>query len=261
MSEATTRLPDIRDVVLTEPLGWLAAGWSDFWRAPASCALYGIVLASISGGIFLTLYQTGSASWSFVLLGGFLIVGPMLGMGLYEAARQLSQGSKPSFLGMLWVRSAVRRDQLLLGLLLVFLYFLWTRIAQVIYALSTPRLFREPADFIAFMINDPSGQVMALAGILTGGAVAFCNYSLTVIAAPMMLDRRFDVFMALATSVRAVNRNFFPMLFWAVLIAGLTAVGVATAFIGLIIIFPVIGLASWHAYTALVRADGVNGPA
>jgi len=253
MSQAITRLPDINNIALMAPLSWLAAGWRDFSRAPLSCVLYGVILASISGGIFLALYRTNSASWFFVLLGGFLIVGPMLGMGLYEAARQISQGLKPSFMGMLWVRTAMRRDQLLLGFLLVFLYFLWTRIAQVIYALATPRLFREPAEFLDFMMYDPNGQAMALAGLLTGGFVAFCNYSLTVIAAPMLLDRRFDVFMALATSVRAVNRNFFPMLFWAILITGLTVVGIATAFIGLIIVFPVIGLASWHAYTALVR--------
>lgn len=253
MTEPVTRLPGINDISLSAPLAWLAAGWRDFCGAPLTCALYGVLLAGISAGIFLVLYTTGSASWFFMLLGGFLIAGPMLGMGLYHAARELSESRKPSLSGMLWVHAAMRRDQLLLGLLIVFLYFLWTRIAQVIYALSTPQIFREPEAFLAFMLTDPSGQAMALAGILTGGIVAFCNFSLTAISAPMLLDRRFDVFMAMATSVRAVNRNFFPMLVWAVLITGLTAVGVLTAFVGLIIVFPVIGLASWHAYRALVQ--------
>jgi uncharacterized membrane protein len=256
MSEPVTRLPEINDIPLSAPITWLTAGWRDFCAAPAACSFYGLVLAGLSAGIFLVLYTTGSASWFFVLLGGFLIAGPVLGMGLYHAARELSDGRKPSLAGMLWVRAAMRRDQLLLGLLIVFLYFLWTRIAQVIYALSTPRIFREPEAFLAFMLTDPAGHAMALTGILTGGFVAFCNFSLTAISAPMLLDRRFDVFMAMATSVRAVNRNFFAMFLWAVLITGLTAVGVLTAFVGLIIVFPVIGLASWHAYGALVRQPG-----
>ncbi|MFN7054022.1 DUF2189 domain-containing protein [Hyphomonas sp.] len=256
MNEPVTRLPDINDIPLSAPLTWLASGWRDFWSAPVTCSLYGILLSGISAGIFLVLYTTGSASWFFVLLGGFLIAGPLLGMGLYHAARELSDGRKPSLSGMLWVRAAMRRDQLLLGLLIVFLYFLWTRIAQVIYALSTPQIFREPQAFLTFMLTDPAGQTMALSGILTGGVVAFCNFSLTAISAPMLLDRRFDVFMAMATSVRAVNRNFYPMFLWAVLITGLTALGVLTAFLGLIIVFPVIGLASWHAYVALVRQQG-----
>lgn len=253
MNQTLARLPDIETVSMAAPLGWLAAGWRDFRAAPLICGAYGAILAGISAGLFYFLYRTGSVSWFFVLLGGFLIIGPMLGMGLYEAARLRAAGQKPTFLGMIWVRTAMRRDQLLLGLLMVFLYFLWTRIAQVIYALSTPRIFREPEDFLTFALTDPNGQSMVLAGFITGGIVAFCNYSLAVIAAPMLLDRRYDVFMALATSVRSVNRNFFPMLLWAVIITALTALGVMTAFLGLIIIFPVIGLASWHAYTGLVR--------
>lgn len=253
MNETPARLPDIHTVSLAAPLGWLAAGWRDFRAAPLICLAYGAILAGISAGIFSVLYRTGSVSWFFVLLGGFLIIGPMLGMGLYEAARLRAAGQKPTFSGMIWVRSAMRRDQLLLGLLMVFLYFLWTRIAQVIYALATPRIFREPEDFLAFVLSDPNGHVMVLAGLITGGVVAFCNYSLAVIAAPMLLDRRYDVFMALATSVRSVNRNFFPMVFWAMIITALTALGIFTAFLGLIIVFPLVGLASWHAYTGLVR--------
>ena len=142
----------------------------------------------------------------------------------------------------------------MLGLLMVFLYFLWTRIAQVIYALSTWRILKGRAEFLHFVLAEPSGQMMILMGLVTGGVVAFCNYSLAVVAAPMLLDRRYDVFMALATSVRAVNRNFFPMLFWAFLIVFLTLIGIAMAFIGLAVVFPVVGMASWHAYRALVQS-------
>lgn len=249
---APLRLPDVRTVSLSAPFEWLAAGWRDFTAIPALGLLYGVILAAISAGVFWTFYAAGAAGWFYVLLGGFLLVGPMLGMGLYAASRALAEGRQPRFLEVFWVRDAARREQLLLGLLLAFLYFLWTRIAQVIYALSTWRLHHDRAEFLDFAIFDPNGQKMILAGLLTGGFVAFCNYSLAAVAAPMLLDRRFDVFMALATSVRSVNRNFFPMLLWAFLIVLLTLIGISFAFVGLAVVFPVIGMASWHAYRALV---------
>ena len=250
---APLRLPQINAVPLRAPLDWLAAGWRDFCAAPGISIAYGLVLAAISAGIFWALYSTGSASWFFVLLGGFLILGPVLGMGLYAAARALADGRRPGLWEVIWVRDAARRDGLLLGLLLVFLYFLWTRIAQVIYALSTWQVHKTRSDFLTFVVLEPAGQMMILTGLVTGGFIAFCNYSLASVAAPMLLDRRYDVFMAMATSVRAVNGNFYPMLLWAFLIVGLTVIGISLAFIGLAVVFPVIGMASWHACRALTR--------
>jgi len=250
---APVRLPPVNSIPLTAPFSWLAAGWRDFCAVPVSAFLYGLVLAGISAGIFWALYTTGSASWFYVLLGGFLLVGPMLGMGLYAASRALADGRKPGLFEMLWVKDAGRKDSLLLGFLLVFLYFLWTRIAQVIYALSTSRIYKSRSGFLEFVLLDPNGQLMLLMGLLTGGFVAFVNYSLASVAAPMLLDRRYDVFMAMASSVRAVNRNFYPMLLWAFLIVALTVIGISFAFVGLAFVFPVVGMASWHAYRALVR--------
>ncbi len=248
------RLPGINEITMRAPFEWLVAGWRDFMAVPMTSLLYGSVLAAISAGIFWALYSTGSASWFFVLLGGFLLVGPVLGMGLYEISRTLAAGRKPRLRDVILVKVAARKELLLLGLLLVFLYFLWTRMAQVIYALSTWRILRDRSEFFNFAVFDPSGQAMILTGLLTGGFVAFCNYALAAVAAPMLLDRRFTVFMALATSVRSVNRNFFPMLLWAFLIVALTLVGISLAFAGLAVVFPVIGMASWHAYRALVQA-------
>jgi uncharacterized membrane protein len=254
MPPAPERLPDINTIPLSAPFGWLAAGWRDFRSVPGLSLAYGAILACISAAIFWAFYSTGSASWFYVLLGGFLLVGPLLGMGLYAAARALAEGRTPRLTEVFWVRDAARTDQFLLGLLLVFLYFLWTRIAQVIYALSTWRMDWERAEFLNFIFFDPAGQTMILTGLVTGGLVAFCNFSLAAIAAPMLLDRRYSVFMALATSVRCVNRNFFPMVLWAFLISALSLFGILMAFIGLAVIFPVIGMASWHAYRALVKA-------
>ncbi|MBA3067198.1 MAG: DUF2189 domain-containing protein [Hyphomonas sp.] len=254
LQAAPARLPPINTIPLSAPIDWLVAGWRDFCAVPGPAFLYGLVLAAISAGIFWALYTTGSASWFYVLLGGFLLVGPVLGMGLYAASRALAAGQRPGLLDMIWVKDAARRDSLLLGLLLVFLYLLWTRIAQVVYALSTWRIHKSRSEFLQFVLFEPNGQMMVLMGLVTGGFVAFCNYSLASVAAPMLLDRRYDVFMAMATSVRAVNRNFYPMLLWAFLIVCLTLIGICFAFVGLAVVFPVVGMASWHAYRALVQS-------
>ncbi len=246
------QLPDVATIRWAAPLGWLSAGWADLWRAPLPCLAYGLVLAALSACLAAGMTFTGYGSWILVLAGGFLFVAPMMAMGLYEAGRRLEQGETPTLAQMVLVRTASARDLAFLGLALMLVYFLWGRMAQLIYMLSTPRLHKSGAEFLQFMFTTQAGITMAVVGAIVGGIIALLAYSLIVISAPMLLDRRTDVFVATVTSVRSVTRNFAPMLLWAFLIAALTAIGIATAFIGLIIIFPWIGLASWHAYRELV---------
>ena len=93
---------------------------------------------------------------------------------------------------------------------------------------------------------------MAMTGTVVGGVIGLVAFSLVVVSAPMLLHRDTDVFIATVTSVRAVLINPGPMVIWAFLISALTVVGIATAFLGLMVVFPVIGLASWRAYRELV---------
>ena len=246
------RLPEVAKIGLGAPFQWLAGGWADFRRAPLPCLIYGIALAALSAAIGWALVFSGQFAWVFVLAGGFLIVGPMLAMGLYEAGRQLEVGETPGFSDMALVKGAFRLDLAYLGLALFLIYLLWTRIAQIVYALSTSTLHRTPMDFLAFMCTTPEGLTMAATGTVIGAVIAFLAFMLVVVSAPMMLDRKRDVFIATITSIRAVTRNALPMAIWALIIAVLTALGIATAFFGLIVVFPVVGLASWRAYRALV---------
>ncbi|MEO0786276.1 MAG: DUF2189 domain-containing protein [Pseudomonadota bacterium] len=249
------KLPDVAKVELGAPFQWLSGGWADFQRAPLPCLIYGIVLAGVSAIIAWALVFSGQFAWVFVLAGGFFIIGPMVAMGLYEAGRMLERGETPTLSDMAFVKGAFRLDLAYLGLALFLIYLLWTRIAQVVYALSTNTLHRTPAEFLSFMFTTSEGQTMALSGTIIGAIVAFLAFAVVVISAPMLLDRKNDVWIATITSFRAVTTNFLPMALWGVLIAVLTTIGIATAFFGLIIVFPVIGLASWRAYRALVPAE------
>jgi uncharacterized membrane protein len=95
---------------------------------------------------------------------------------------------------------------------------------------------------------------MVAAGSVIGGILAFITFSLVVVSAPMLLDRNENVFVAAVTSVRAVNANFGPLLLWAFMISALMTLSALTGFIALIVVFPLLGLASWRAYRALVGA-------
>lgn len=255
MTDTVMKLPDVATVSPGAPIVWLKRGWRDFAKVPAPFMVYGICLAFVSAVIAWALMFSGAFAWVFVLAGGFFFIAPILAMGLYRAGEMLEQGEQPGLKDIAVVKGAFRRDLAYLGLALLLIYMLWTRIAQVVYALSTTSIHKTPMDFLRFMFTDPNGQTMAMIGTVVGAVIAFLAYSLVVISAPMLLNRKADVFIATITSVRAVHQNLLPMLIWAGLISVLTALGIATAFFGLIFVFPVIGLASWHAYRDLVPAS------
>ncbi|MEL7547197.1 MAG: DUF2189 domain-containing protein [Pseudomonadota bacterium] len=251
MSE-TTQLPNVKRVHFSAPFAWLAMGWNDFKTAPFVFGLFGAGLALISIAIAGTLYATGRFSWFLVLAGGFMIIAPIIATGLYRGAQMIEQDKSPAVIDLIRPLMRGRPDQLMLGVALVFLFGLWAEVAYLIYGLSTSAVHRTMLDFFGFMFT-PAGLQMALIGTLIGGAIAFLAYAIVVVTAPMLLQEDMDFFIALITSVRSVLANVPAMLLWAVMIVLLTILGIATAFVGLVIIFPWIGLSSWHAYRSLVE--------
>ena len=245
-------LPDVRRVSVSAPIGWLAKGWRDYWRAPGPSLAYGCALALISFALAGGLYVTGAFTWFLVLAGGFLLIAPMLGMGAYQSARLQAEGKRPTLAGMFFVRSAFRRDLVILGVALFILFGIWVEAAYLVYGLSTRVMHSSVSEFLNFLFLTPEGHSMAMVGSLVGAVIALIAFSLTVVSAPMLLDAEADFFIAVITSVRAVTKNFPVILVWAVLIVVLTGLGIATALLGLIVVFPWIGMASWHAYRELV---------
>lgn len=251
-TQSQQHLPDIATVDMGAPLRWLGGGWKDFCAAPIPCLFYGLALFSLSSGLVYLLYLKVDISWILIMVGGFFLLAPMMTMGLYEAGRQIESGQRPSLGDILFVKGAMRRDLAYLGLALFLLYMMWTSAGHIIYGLSTSRLSRTPVEFLTFLFTDPAGQRMALFGTLVGGVFAFLCYMIVVVSAPMLLDQKTDVFIAGISSVRAILKNKLPMFIWALIIVVLMAISVGTALIGLIFIFPILGLASWRAYRDLV---------
>ncbi len=250
----TTHLPNVNRVHFSAPFAWLQAGWRDMRSAPFLCVLYGAVLAAVSMLLAGFLYLTNQFIWFLVLVGGFMIIAPIIAAGLYRIAQILETGGKPKLADILVALGRFSSDQIMLGVALIFLFGLWVEVAYLIYGLSTFAVHRSVLDFLTFLFATPAGLQMAATGTVIGGVIAFIAYAIVVVSAPMLTLDESDFFIALITSVRTVLINFPAMLLWAVLIALLTLTGIATGFLGLIIVFPWIGLSSWHAYRGLVQA-------
>lgn len=245
-------LPQVKAVTLAAPFRWLGQGWRDFLRTLGPSLCYGVAIAAASFLLARALVGSDLAFWALTLSCGFVFVAPLLAMGLYEAGRRLDAGERPRLFQMLFVRGAIRQDVAYLGLALVLIYLLWGRIAQIVYGLSTYRLHRTVDEFVHFALTTAEGRTMLVSGAIVGGVMAFFTYALVVVSAPMLLDRSANVFAAMFTSLRAVAKNFAPMLLWAFILAALLAASAATWFLALAVVFPWLGLASWRAYRELV---------
>jgi uncharacterized membrane protein len=245
-------LANVNKIDLGAPLHWLAQGWRDVIRAPLATLSYGVIVALLSFAIWRALIESDLAFWALSLSCGFVFIAPLLAMGLYEAGRRLDEGEKPRLAHVLFVRGAVRTDVFYLGLALLLIYLLWGRVAQIVYGLSTYRLHTTVEDFVAFSTQTPEGQTMLITGAIVGGVMAFFTFALSVVATPMLLDQRTNVFEALFTSIRSVSKNFAPMFLWAALITLLLLASAATSWLALAVVFPWLGLASWRAYRDVV---------
>ena len=237
------------------PFRWLGGGWNDLWRAPLPFLAYGLGVALFSFLLSWAVYVTNAAFWVFVLTVGYVFVAPMLARGPYEGARSLECGKKPTLAQISWVRAAFRQDVAYLGLALLMIYFIWTSFAQIVYGASTYTLHRTVPDFVSFAVGTRDGLYMLATGSLIGGVMAYFTFAFVVVSAPMLLDPKANVFAATAASFKSVTDNPFPMTLWAVIIGIFVLMAAASGFLLLTIIFPWLGLASWHAYRDLIPQD------
>jgi uncharacterized membrane protein len=241
--------PVIRQIKSRHIINWLKSGLDDLQRAKFSSLFYGAVFASAGLLMHAVLFE---ASWLLsALTTGFLLVGPFLAMGLYDLSRRIELGEEPSLIPSLtcW-RYNLTNVGIFAGLLVVVL-LIWARASLVIFALFFQGGLPSFMDIVqaVFAFQQPT---FAMAYFAVGGFFAAFVFAISVIAIPLMADRRTDAVTAALASLIAVVRNPLPLLLWAITIVILIAFGFATSYLGLIITMPIIGHASWHAYRDLV---------
>ncbi|MFZ2266857.1 MAG: DUF2189 domain-containing protein [Azonexus sp.] len=243
-------LPKIRRISAGHIAAWLTAGWRDLRANPVPSLAYGL-LFGISGDLILlaTLRQPQLFS---VAISGFFLVAPLLAAGLYELSRCRAAGQRPIFVESL---QAFRRNGwaiVLFGLLLALLALLWERTSALVFSLFGESSGQHVGLFAAYVAS--SEQLgFFLAWLALGAILALFTFALSVVAVPLMLDRDEDVINAMLTSLNAFAANPGPLLLWAACIVSLTLLGFATLLFGLVIIMPILGHASWHAYRDLVE--------
>lgn len=259
-------LPQVRTIGLAEPLHWLVLGWRDVRQAGWISVLHGLVLALVGAAIMLVAHHR---FWLLAgALSGFLVVAPVLATSLYAISRALEQGLPADRALVLrtwlnWQNSHISKwgnDYWCLfqfGALLALAATGWVMTSAALITLLAPVPINEPIDFLRHVVLADGGWLFEL-WLAMGSLLVAPIFASSVVAMPLLLDRRASIRMAVLTSWQTVLANPLPMAFWAALIAGLTVLGLATLlFLGLVLLIPVLGHASWHAYRALVDASSL----
>ena len=236
-------------------LDWLAAGWRDTWENPIPSLAYGLLVTLMSIGIVAGLFYLG---WNFILLpalAGFMVTGPVLAIGLYEKSRRLQAGQPVSLAAMILVHPRSGGQVLFSGAILLMLMLLWMRAAVIIYALFLGvQPFSGLADVSPMLLGTPTGWASLITGSAVGALFAAFAFGISLFAIPMLLDQRTDALTAMGSSLALVWYNRAAVLVWGAIVSALFALAVLTGLLGLIVMFPVMGHATWHAWGA-VKAD------
>lgn len=230
---------------------WLRAGWRDFRVQPMPSLFYGIVIFVISAGIVAGLFVSGLDSILFPALAGFVVVGPILAIGLYEKSRCLAAGEPVSLARMIFVDPASGGQILFTGVMLCGLMLLWMRAAVIIYALFFGmRPFPGLQQVVTTLFTTPTGWAMLIVGTAIGALFAAFSFAISTFSIPMLLEQRLDALTAMGSSMALVWNNLPVMLTWGAIVLVLFLFAVATGLLGLIVVFPVLGHGTWHAWRA-----------
>lgn len=230
---------------------WLREGWTYFGRVRGISLAYGAVFAMI--GMVITYLGLSQPQFILTFWSGFLLVGPLLAMGLYRIAQMLDRGEPVRLVGCWKVLRSRLGSVALFTLLLSLVMIAWIRFSTLIAALYVGNV-TGTSSFISAM-GSPEGLGFLLVLFGVGAVFAVAMFALTAWSLPLVLDGRTDFGTAIIASVKAVFEQPLPMLIWGAVVAGLTVVGMLTFFVGFVVIFPVLGYATWAAYKDLFAAE------
>ncbi len=245
--KAASPKPEIGRVTLYELWVSIKAGLLDFRKAPA----FGLAFSAVYvlGGAVLWWIGAGTFLWTLAMACGFPLIAPFAAVGLYEVSRRIEAEEALTWRAVLGVVWNERRRQLpWAGVILALIFLFWSFFAHMTLALflGVSRL-SSGIGFEAFL-QSADGILMLAVQALVGAATAFLTFGLTVVALPLMVDKEIDFVSAMLISLRTVAENKVVMAVWAGLVALALLIAMAPVFLGLLVVMPVLGHATWHLY-------------
>jgi uncharacterized membrane protein len=248
-------LPDIRKIGVADLREALQRGYADFVAMPTH-AVFLIVIYPLIGLFLVRATMNGNLlPLIYPLIGGFALLGPVAALGLYELSRRREQGLEPSASDAFSVlKSPAIIAMLELSLILMAIFFIWLGVARGLYSLAFGGA--KPATLLDMMqqiLTTPSGWMLIIVGNAAGCVFAAVALTISVVSFPMLLDRHVGLGAAVKTSVRAVQANPLTMALWGFIIGAALFAGSLMFFVGLIVVLPVFGHATWHLYRRVVE--------
>ncbi|MPQ93552.1 DUF2189 domain-containing protein [Thioclava sp. JE_KL1] len=247
-----SEVPHIRDLQVSEIPDILKAGWNDFKRAPA----FGLMFSGfyVLGGIVLwTVFAAQGEEWWLIPFAlGFPLLAPFAAMGLYTVSRRL-EAQEP----LVWREviaccvSEKDRQTPSMAMLILMMFMFWVFVAHTTFALFMGLSAFTNVSSSPEILLTGNGLMMLTIGSAIGAAFAAILFSFTVVGLPLIMDREIDIITAILTSMRAVAANPVSMAIWGMVIAASLFIGMLPVFLGLFIVLPVLGHASWHMYRRL----------
>jgi uncharacterized membrane protein len=233
----------------------LHLGWEDFKAVPTHAILLALIYPALGLILARTVLGYSILPLLFPLAAGFALLGPFAALGFYDLSRRREQGEAPTASHALGVlRSPSIGAMVTFGVLLLVLFLVWLAAAQSIYSAT---FGYAPAasfpDFFHRVMTTPEGHRLIVMGCGAGFLFALIALCVSVVSFPLMLDRHAGAMDAMLTSVRAVTQNPVPMAAWGLIVAALLIAGTIPFFLGLTVIIPVLGHATWHLYRKVIK--------
>jgi len=249
--------PRVRTLTTADLRTALRRGIEDFGALRSDVIFLILIYPIIGIAMALTAFETARLPMIFPLAAGFTLLGPVVATGLYEMSRQREATGKAGWgAAFSVIRAPVIVPVVVLGAVLMAVFLAWMFAASLIYNVTLgPQPPASIGGFVSDVLTTGPGWAMVILGMGVGAAFAAMVLALSLTAFPMLIDRRSGVMVAVLTSLRVVQENPRVSVTWGMIVAVAMLLGTLPLFLGLVIVLPVLGHATWHLYRAAVPGE------
>jgi len=257
LGSAAQAEPTIHTINMNDLRAALSLGWQDVLRFRSDVLALVVIYPMIGFALAFLAFEQALLPMLFPMAAGFALLGPVASIGMYEISRQQEENGTASWGSALSaLRGRVIGPVMILGLFMLGWFMLWMAAAFAIYSATLgPAMPTETFAFLSDVFTTSSGWMMIILGMGVGAFFAVIVLFVSAIGFPMLIDRPVGLPIAVATSIKAVRHNMRPMLAWGLIVSALLALATIPVFLGLILILPWLGHATWHLYRMVISYD------